>query len=93
MVDPPVPLFRHEIFQVFFEFVDRQIAQQPVIIHCNQSMSRAPSLAMLYMAKRLKLLPDTDYTLARQEFEKRFPYSSGLGIESFLSSEWALLGA
>jgi hypothetical protein len=55
-------------------------------------MSRAPSLALLYMAKRLQLLPDTDYVCARRVFEQNFPYSPGKGIETYLSSEWASLG-
>lgn len=93
MVDPPVPLFKHETFRTFFGFVDRQIAQRNVVIHCNQGRSRAPSLALLYMAKRLQLLPDTDYRSARQEFERKFPYSPGKGIETFLSTEWSALGA
>jgi hypothetical protein len=36
MVDPPVPLFKPETFKIFFEFVDRHIAERPVVIHCNQ---------------------------------------------------------
>ena len=92
MVDPPIPLFKHETFKTFFEFVDRHIAERTVVIHCNQGRSRAPSLALLYMAKRLKLLPDTDYRSARIEFEKKFPYLPGKGIETFLSKEWASLG-
>lgn len=93
MVDPPVPLFKHETFKLFFDFVDRQIKERPVVIHCNQGRSRAPSLTLLYMAKRLNLLPDTDYRSARAEFEKKFPYFPGKGIETFLSSEWVSLGA
>lgn len=93
MIDPPVPLFKREMFVKFFEFVDRQIAERPVVIHCNQGRSRAPSLTLLYMAKRMKLLPDTDYLTARRAFEQKFPYEPGKGIETYLSSEWSLLGA
>jgi predicted protein tyrosine phosphatase len=92
MIDPPVPLFKHASFKVFFEFVDRQIAQCAVVIHCNQGRSRAPSLALLYMAKRLQLLPNTDYHAARCAFEAQFPYSPSKGIETFLRSEWDALG-
>lgn len=93
MIDPPVPLFKREMFVKFFAFVDRQIAERPVVIHCNQGRSRAPSLTLLYMAKRLKLLPDSDYLSARRAFEENFPYEPGKGIETYLSSEWPLLGA
>ena len=93
MIDPPVPLFKPEMFRLFFDFVDRQIAERPVVIHCNQGRSRAPSLTLLYMAKRLHLLPDTDYVSARRAFEQKFPYAPGKGIETYLMAEWALLGA
>lgn len=93
MIDPPLPLFKHATFTRFFAFVDQQIQQRSVVIHCNQGRSRAPSLALLYMAKRLRLLPDTDYHAARQAFEAQFPYFPGKGIETFLSTEWASLGA
>jgi len=92
MIDPPVPLFKREMFQKFFEFVDAQMAERPVVIHCNQGQSRAPSLTLLYMAKRMQLLPDTDYFSARRAFEQRFPYTPGKGIETYLSAEWASLG-
>ncbi len=92
MIDPPVPLFKREMFGRFFAFVDRQIAERPVVIHCNRGRSRAPSLTLLYMAKRMQLLPDTDYPSARAAFEQRFPYDPCKGIETYLSTEWATLG-
>lgn len=93
MIDPPVPLFQAATFKRFFEFVDRHIIARRVVIHCNQGMSRAPSLALLYMAKRLQLLPDTDFNAARRVFEHTFPYAPGKGIETYLTTEWSNLGA
>ena len=58
LIDPPVPLFKLESFKIFFDFADRQIVTRPLLIHCNKGESRAPSLALLYMAKRLDLLPN-----------------------------------
>lgn len=93
MVDPPVPLFKLETFAIFFDFVDRMIISRPVIIHCNQGLSRSPSLTLVYMAKRLKLLPDTDYVAARAAFESLdYPYQPGKGIETFLTKEWSNIG-
>lgn len=92
MVDPPVPLFKLTSFQIFFEFVDRHITERPVLIHCNQGLSRAPSLTLLYMAKRLNLLPNTNYKDARLEFEKKYPYQPAKGIETFLTNYWDVLG-
>lgn len=93
LVDPPVPLFKPKSFQIFFEFVDREIVLRPVLIHCNKGESRAPSLALLYAAKRLRILPDESYEVARKVFEERYPYKPGLGIATFLNDHWADLGA
>lgn len=92
LIDPPFPLFKLESFSLFFDFVDREIAARPVLIHCNQGQSRAPSLVLLYMAKRLGLLPDESYKAARDVFEKKFLYTPGKGMETFLHENWASLG-
>ncbi len=88
LIDPPVPLFKLESFDIFLGFVDREITERPVLIHCNQGRSRAPSLALLYMAKRLELLPPESYEAARGAFEQEYPYSPGRGIEVFLAENW-----
>ena len=91
LIDPPVPLFKPESFKIFFDFVDRQIAVRPVRVHCNKGESRAPSLALLYRAKRGSL-PDENYEAARAVFERDNPYKPGKGIEMFLKENWKILG-
>lgn len=91
MIDPPQPLFQRASFARFFDFVDRHIETCPVLIHCNKGESRAPSLALLYMAKR-GFLPDENYAAARAAFETRFPYKPGRGIAAFLTQHWNELG-
>lgn len=93
MIDPPLPLFKKESFAAFFDFTDRMIETREVLIHCNQGQSRAPSLALLYMAKRLDALPDDSYEAARAAFEKKFPYAPSRGIETYLTENWKSLGA
>lgn len=94
LIDPPVPLFQMESFERFFEFTDRHIPHRPVIIHCNQGLSRAPSLGLLYMAKRLDPVFGKTYADARKDFEKLYPaYAPGKGIETFLNRHWTELGA
>lgn len=88
LIDPPVPLFQLRSFALLFDFVDRQIGQRPLLFHCNKGESRAPSLALLVMAKRLNLLPDYSYASARQVFEKTYPYNPGKGIATFLEQHW-----
>lgn len=91
LIDPPLPLFQRESFARFFDFVDRHIAARPVLIHCNKGESRAPSLALLYMAKRGHLT-DESYDAARASFAEKFPYKPGQGIVTFLSENWRALG-
>lgn len=92
LIDPPVPLFQSESFAFFFNFMDEQIKLRPVLIHCNKGESRAPSLALLYAAKRLGLFPPESYGAARAAFEKDFSYKPGKGIETYLQSNWDRLG-
>ncbi len=92
MIDPPLPLFHAETFERFFDFTDRMIETREVLIHCNQGQSRAPSLALLYMAKRLGTLPDESFGAARAAFETKFPYQPGQGIATYLTENWRELG-
>jgi predicted protein tyrosine phosphatase len=90
MIDPPAPLFKLDTFTTLLDFTARH-AERTIHIHCNKGQSRAPSLAMLLMAKQMNLLPDTTYATARAAFEDRFPYSPGKGIASFLGANWHLI--
>jgi predicted protein tyrosine phosphatase len=88
LIDPEQPLFMMASFEAFLKFVDREIAEREVLIHCNQGESRAPSLALLYMAKRLKVLPNDSYAAAATEFRGRFPYNPSRGIVTWLTDNW-----
>jgi len=92
MIDPPVPLFQLRSFELFFDFVDRHLGQRPIHIHCNQGQSRAPSLTLLVMAKRLSAITNESYEAAAAEFVEQFPYAPGKGIATFLAEHWDVLG-
>ena len=78
LIDPPAPLFMMPSFEAFLRFADREIAERPILIHCNQGESHAPSLTLLYMAKRLGLLPaDTLLPRRRKHFDKNIPTTQG----------------
>jgi hypothetical protein len=91
IVDRPDPVFEIENFAEFFRFVDHHIRLRHVLIHCNQGESRAPTLALLYMAKRLGLLPNRSYDEAAEQFSSSFPYSPNSGISTWVSDNWDLL--
>lgn len=88
LIDPPAPLFMMPSFLAFMAFVDKHIKHREVIIHCNLGESRAPSLALLYLAKRTTVLPNDSYENAAQAFAANFPYSPGQGIRLWLSKNW-----
>ncbi len=88
LIDPPKPLFMLPSFEAFMRFVDMQIAQRPVLIHCNLGQSRAPSLALLYASKRLGLFPADSYAAAAAALRAKFPYEPGLGIQQWLTNNW-----
>jgi hypothetical protein len=89
MIDPPQPLFKHPLFLKSLEFIDEHIAKRNVLIHCNLGLSRAPSIALLYLAKRAKKISGESFQKAAQEFSKLFPvYNPSRGIVVYLSTHW-----
>jgi len=90
IIDPPVPLFQVAIFTTALDYIaehDEPGGRQ--VIHCNEGLSRAPSIALLYLAKRAERLPDDSYDKAREVFLTRYPrYKPGGGIATFLSEHW-----
>ena len=60
-----------------------------LIVHCNCGLSRAPSLALLFLAKRREAIAAESYAAARSAFEKLLPaYAPGEGIRRFLTDRW-----
>lgn len=95
MIDPPVPLFPDDLFRDFMAFA-RQAWESGAIllIHCNQGESRAPSLAMIFLAKHVKAISNESFEHARQDFVRLFRhYVPGGGIEQYLSENWRKLDA
>ncbi len=90
LIDPPQPLFMLPSFVAFMAFMDKHFGAHRVIIHCNQGESRAPTLALLYLAKRTEVIPRNSYPSAAKAFrEILFPaYQPGLGIQAWLTQHW-----
>ncbi len=93
MIDPPVPLFPPELFHAAMDFADKHWqAGRRVLFHCNQGRSRAPSLVILFAAKRRGFISNESFETAREEFEQRYQlYAPGKGIETFLRKKWNVL--
>ncbi len=88
MIDPDLPLFMPPLFLESIEFIAEQLSQRKVIIHCNQGLSRAPSLAMLYLAG-IGHIEGSDFERARADFRRIHPeYAPGPGIAAYLRAHW-----
>ncbi len=77
-----------ETFIKILNFIDKWLPQRKVLIHCDQGYSRSPSIALLYLAKRMHQLPDHSYIEAKNEFIKTFPYYTPSGIGDYINSNW-----
>ncbi len=90
LVDPPIPLFKIESFQAFLKFTQNKYKQnKSIFIHCNRGESRAPSLALLFLAKILNKISNESYESSLKDFIKLCSfYNPGKGIRTFLKNNW-----
>ncbi len=89
LIDPPLPLFQLESFHRFLAFAAEHNSARPLLIHCNQGESRAPSLALLLLASQQKGIPGNSYAQARAAFASIYPaYKPGVGMQQFLTGHW-----
>ncbi len=94
IVDPDIPLFMPQTFVDFMNFSQKHYSEgMNLLIHCNLGESRAPSLALLFMAKGMHVISDRSYEEARREFQISYPgYMPGLGIFRYFTENWNELG-
>ncbi len=81
-----LPLFMPETFKRAVSFIDRHPGA--VLIHCNEGFSRAPSLALVYLAFWNEL-PAESYNAARKAYLAKDPlYAPKEGIVKYLIEHW-----
>lgn len=91
MIDAPDPAyFVVEMMEETLDFMNEAMEQgQKILVHCGQGESRSPSIAMLYMAARLRILPTESFEEAEQIFSTIYPpYQPGKGIREHLRTHW-----
>lgn len=78
-----------ETFIMALDFIETELAEgRKVFIFCDQGMSRSPSVALLYLAKRLHVIPDTSFEEAREKFLLLYPMYNPGGIADFIRENW-----
>ena len=92
LIDAPTPdLFPKAIFTTFLAFAKAQWdGERTMLIHCNQGNSRAPALAILFLAKVLYRIRDTSFDDAGWT-SRSWSASSSLqakGSNSWLREHW-----
>ena len=83
-----LPKYTDPIIEKALTFIDSHIKERPVLIHCDQGMSRSPSIGLLYLAIN-NIIPNDSYLSARKEFEKLYTtFNPGNGITKYLQKHW-----
>jgi hypothetical protein len=90
-VDGPANLYDWSGVETFIKvlnFVDKWILDKNVLIHCDQGQSRAPTLALLYLAKRIKTISNDSFQKAKNDFIQIYPYYVPGGIGEYIQNNW-----
>jgi len=89
IIDPPKPLFDVRLFTKSIKWIDKQIKLGRItVIHCNQGVSRSPSLALVWLASQ-RGISTSSYQAAANDFIQLYPqYNPGEGIKIFLTQHW-----
>lgn len=91
LIDPPSkPLFYQSSFTDALDFVERKINENKVLVHCNEGLSRSPSIVLLYLASEGKITANSSYHAAKEEFQRDYypEYRPSGGIKTFLNQNW-----
>jgi hypothetical protein len=94
MVDGPAHLYGllgPEAFVEALDFINEWRATRSVLINCDLGGSRSPTIALLYLSKRLRSISDASFDEAHSEFVVLYPRYSPGGIGAFVRQNWATI--
>ena len=77
-----------EAFVRALDFIGKWYESKNILINCDLGQSRSPSVGLLYLAKRLHLISDSSFAVARAEFQELYPGYAPSGIADFINSHW-----
>jgi len=93
MVDMPNEFraeFTNPMFARAMDFI-RRAAPRKVLVHCNQGLSRSPSLGMMWLVINGVIAKDSQCS-AVADFLKIYPdYAPGNGIKLYMQNNWDYL--
>lgn len=92
LIDAERPAYVHKETQIdpVLAFMQEMRAQgASILVHCEQGWSRSPSLALLYLATRLGVLPTASLATAEAQFKTRCPgYAPSYGMWAHMQQNW-----
>jgi hypothetical protein len=90
IIDPPTSkYFENETFEKSILFIDENLKKErKILIHCNQGISRSPSIGLLFLAIKEKI-NNKNFILAKNDFLKIYPNYNPSGIAEFLTNNWS----
>lgn len=77
-----------KLFTTVLDFIEARIKTQKVLVHCDFGESRSPTIVLLYLAKRARVISNATYDRAREEFAKIYPNYYPSGIRVFVRINW-----
>jgi predicted protein tyrosine phosphatase len=82
------PNLTNPVMKAAMLFIDKHFADKKILIHCNQALSRSPSIGLLYLA-RIGYIANDSYSNAVSDFRKLYPiFHPGTGIALYLNNNW-----
>lgn len=92
LVDAPDSAYiPKEIMDAAVDAIHKNISKKKVLVHCNQGMSRSPTIALLYLAKYTNIFSSDDFAIALARFKKLYPaYAPANGVAMFAQENWNL---
>lgn len=90
LVDVPDPAYiAKEIMDAAVEAIAENIPRKKVLVHCNQGMSRSPTIALLYLLKHTNELNTSSFIGIVESFKAKYPaYTPAGGVAGFVERYW-----
>ncbi|QED23026.1 dual specificity protein phosphatase family protein [Candidatus Deianiraea vastatrix] len=84
-------IYRDEINLIMnkaIDFINENIKTNKILVHCNQGVSRSPTIALLYLKKYTNALDNLPLKDAILEFKKLYPfYNPKNGMIEYVESQ------
>jgi hypothetical protein len=79
-----------ETISAAVDAIHEHIGSLKVLVHCNQGVSRSPSIAFLYLLKFTDVFRRENFEDDLQDFLDLYPgYEPGLGMADFVRDNWS----